>query len=265
MSEFPYMQFYPADWKTDPDLRKCSLASRGFWIEMLGSMHLDNRSGEISGSFSELSQLAGCTPEEAEKAVKEIEEKNVANVTCNVLQRSCNANVTLINRRMKTEHNKRNGNKLRVKKSRELHDCNATVTPYAGAVYIRGQKSETDIKENIYNKEILESAERILKKHPRQTMPTESLMDICQAIQNYHDKPPAKTMREAIAYIETRTEFYAAIVAQWPRDQMSYVTSSQNWYAKGCYYESEDEWKLRIKQQPAASQPITKFQDADLN
>jgi uncharacterized protein YdaU (DUF1376 family) len=123
------------------------------------------------------------------------------------------------------------------------------------------RKQREEYKENIYNKEILQSADRILKKHPRQTMPSESLMDICQAIQNYFDKPPVKTMQTAIAYIESRTELYASIVAQWPRDQMQFVTSSQNWYAKGCYYESEEEWKLRITQgnqgnnEHAASKP----------
>lgn len=140
MSNFPYMQFYPADWKTDSDLRKCSLSSRGFWIEMLGSMHLDNRSGEISGTFSELSQLAGCSPEEAEKAIKELYEKQAANVTLPLQNVTCNEKVTIINRRMKNEHKKRNGSTLRVRKHREQQDCNATVTVHSSEVIV--QKTE---------------------------------------------------------------------------------------------------------------------------
>jgi hypothetical protein len=143
------MQFYPADWKTDPDLRKCSLASRGFWIEMLGSMHLDNRSGEISGSFSELSQLAGCTPEEAQKAIKELHEKQAANVTLPLQNVTCNEKVTLINRRMKNEHKKRTGSTLRVRKHREQQDGNATVTVHSSEDIVQKTENTVLSKDNI--------------------------------------------------------------------------------------------------------------------
>lgn len=35
----PWMKFYPADWRSDPILRLCSMASRGLWVEMLCIMH----------------------------------------------------------------------------------------------------------------------------------------------------------------------------------------------------------------------------------
>lgn len=35
----PAFQFYPADWRKDPELRTCSIAARGLWIDMLCLMH----------------------------------------------------------------------------------------------------------------------------------------------------------------------------------------------------------------------------------
>lgn len=35
----PWMKFYPSDWRSDPILRLCSMASRGLWVEMLCIMH----------------------------------------------------------------------------------------------------------------------------------------------------------------------------------------------------------------------------------
>lgn len=35
MSKLPSFQFYPGDWLKDPDLRRCSKAARGVWIDMI--------------------------------------------------------------------------------------------------------------------------------------------------------------------------------------------------------------------------------------
>lgn len=39
MAKRPSFQFYPADWRSDPDLRMCSGPARGLWLEMLCLMH----------------------------------------------------------------------------------------------------------------------------------------------------------------------------------------------------------------------------------
>ena len=33
--KLPWMKFYPADWRKDPELRRCSMAARGVWIDMM--------------------------------------------------------------------------------------------------------------------------------------------------------------------------------------------------------------------------------------
>jgi DNA-binding transcriptional ArsR family regulator len=35
----PWLKFFPADWRSDPALRMCSLTARGLWMEMLALMH----------------------------------------------------------------------------------------------------------------------------------------------------------------------------------------------------------------------------------
>lgn len=35
----PAFQFYPGDWLKDPELRRCSIAARGLWIDVLCLMH----------------------------------------------------------------------------------------------------------------------------------------------------------------------------------------------------------------------------------
>lgn len=41
----PFIKFYPRDWQADPELRMCSLESRGLWVELLCIMHSAKRRG----------------------------------------------------------------------------------------------------------------------------------------------------------------------------------------------------------------------------
>ncbi len=45
--KFPWMKFYPADWRADPGLHMCSLAARGLWIEVLSIMHEADPRGSL--------------------------------------------------------------------------------------------------------------------------------------------------------------------------------------------------------------------------
>ncbi|MEI8245586.1 MAG: phage replisome organizer N-terminal domain-containing protein [Lentisphaerota bacterium] len=99
--------------------------------------------------------------------------------------------------------------------------------------------------EDVIDKNILiQAAERILAKHPKVVKPTESAVDVINAVKREYDK--GKTMKEAIAYIEARTELYASIVTQWPHKDHRYIAGSNNWYASGSYMEKEKIWKDKI-------------------
>jgi len=135
------MMVYIGDLKKDPAFCMCSLTAKGFWWEMLMAMHENNRCGVISGTPEDLARVAGCYPEEAAKCIAELAQKNVAivepehesvtSVRGGLTPHPNTRFVTLVNRRMKREHDARNGGYLRVKKHRDKNgtflkrDCNA--------------------------------------------------------------------------------------------------------------------------------------------
>lgn len=47
MTKRPAFMFYPADWRKDPELRVCSIAARGLWIDMLALMHEGDPYGHL--------------------------------------------------------------------------------------------------------------------------------------------------------------------------------------------------------------------------
>lgn len=82
MSKQPWFKFYPSDWRSDPALRMCSLAARGFWMEMIGIMHEATPRGHllIAGRPvppEKLAALAGVSAEVAFKLLSELEEAGV--------------------------------------------------------------------------------------------------------------------------------------------------------------------------------------------
>jgi hypothetical protein len=111
--KLPAFLFYPGDWKKDPQLRKCSLAARGAWIELLLAMHENGRTGIVSGTVEELAQICGCNARAMRRALDELKRLKTADV------RFCKADVRVVNRRMEREHKRREANKLYVQRSRK--------------------------------------------------------------------------------------------------------------------------------------------------
>jgi hypothetical protein len=56
----PWMKFYPADWRSDPALRSCTIGARGLWIEMMAIMHEAEPYGSllVKGKRVDKKQLA---------------------------------------------------------------------------------------------------------------------------------------------------------------------------------------------------------------
>lgn len=55
----PSFQFYPADWRSNGKLRRCSEAARGAWIDVLCVLHDSDEYGVVRWSLSELIRVAG--------------------------------------------------------------------------------------------------------------------------------------------------------------------------------------------------------------
>ena len=57
----PSFQFYPADWAGNTNLRRCTHAEKGVWVDILCLMH-DNKHeyGVLRWPLAEISQAVGC-------------------------------------------------------------------------------------------------------------------------------------------------------------------------------------------------------------
>lgn len=82
MSVHPWIKFYPADWRSDPKLRMCSLAARGLWMEMLALMHEASPYGHllISGrapTDAQLAVLAGAPSDQIPDLLGELDAAGV--------------------------------------------------------------------------------------------------------------------------------------------------------------------------------------------
>lgn len=69
----PSLQWYPADWRSSANLRRCSWEARGAWIEVIGLMHDSDEYGLLRWPLSEIAHSIGCPP----KLLKELADKKV--------------------------------------------------------------------------------------------------------------------------------------------------------------------------------------------
>lgn len=82
MSARPWMKFFPADWRSDPALRMCSLPARGLWMEMLCVMHEASPRGHLVVNGKpmqdrQLAGLAGCSVDEVRQCIEELKDAGV--------------------------------------------------------------------------------------------------------------------------------------------------------------------------------------------
>ena len=78
----PALQFYVGDWMKDPDLRACSYAARGLWIDMLCLMYESSRRGYLlvkdkPASLPHIARMSGGGTDEASPLLKELEDAGV--------------------------------------------------------------------------------------------------------------------------------------------------------------------------------------------
>lgn len=78
----PWIKFYPADWRSDPRLRMCSLAARGLWMDLISYMHEGQPYGHLTidgvmPPIEAISRLVACPSPEVKKALAELEAMQV--------------------------------------------------------------------------------------------------------------------------------------------------------------------------------------------
>lgn len=99
----PWMKFYPSDWRSDPNLRLCSRAARGTWIDMITIMHEAEPYGELRVNgvpldARSLAKLLGESVEDVAYDIAELEKNGVL---------SRRKNGVIYSRRMEKDENLR--------------------------------------------------------------------------------------------------------------------------------------------------------------
>ena len=56
----PSFQFYPGDWSSNPNLKRCTFAERGIWLEVMCLMHDQPDYGVLHWPLKEIAQAVGC-------------------------------------------------------------------------------------------------------------------------------------------------------------------------------------------------------------
>lgn len=88
MGKKPWMKFYPADWRSDPRLRTCSIAARGLWIEMIAIAHEATPYGHVlihgkAPDLAALSRVVGVGEAECRSLIEELSDNGVFSQTRN--------------------------------------------------------------------------------------------------------------------------------------------------------------------------------------
>ena len=60
----PAFQFYPGDWGSNANLRRCSHSERGIWVDVLCLMHDSEEYGVLRWPLKDIAQAVGCKPQE---------------------------------------------------------------------------------------------------------------------------------------------------------------------------------------------------------
>jgi hypothetical protein len=66
----PSFQFYPGDWSSNPNLRRCTFAEKGVWLEVMCLMHDQDSYGMLRWPLKEIAQAVGCSVKDLEALVR---------------------------------------------------------------------------------------------------------------------------------------------------------------------------------------------------
>lgn len=139
MSKLPAFMFYPGDWMKDPNLRRCSQAARGVWIDMLCLMFECEQRGVLITGSSPWSRedAAAAVGGNADVTLRCIDEL-VAKGVCKVREDGA-----LYSKRLLDDETNRVNTRERVAKFRQKQECNAPSNAPVTALKHRSSYSVT--------------------------------------------------------------------------------------------------------------------------
>lgn len=78
----PSFQFYPGDWQRNANLRRCSPAARGVWMDIMCLMHDSDEYGVLRWPLKEIAQAAGAAISNVRELVDKAVLKGIDKGTC---------------------------------------------------------------------------------------------------------------------------------------------------------------------------------------
>lgn len=70
MSTRPSFQFYPSDWTSNPNLRRCTFAEKGIWLEVMCLMHDQAEYGVLRWPLKEIAETVKCRTAELQGLIR---------------------------------------------------------------------------------------------------------------------------------------------------------------------------------------------------
>lgn len=65
----PSFQFYPADWQSNSNLRRCTHEEKGIWLDVLCLLHDQSEYGVCRWPLAEIAQAVGCTEQKLQSLI----------------------------------------------------------------------------------------------------------------------------------------------------------------------------------------------------
>lgn len=131
-AKLPYDQWYWADWFRDT--RRLSIATKGFWIDVIGHLRQETKTGWATYDLATWGTLTNCTESDAEMALTELGKWRIATIV-----RKSDGQVTVSCRRVVREKRERKYATLRQERYRQHQIGDATVD---GAVTAMSRPSD---------------------------------------------------------------------------------------------------------------------------
>lgn len=66
----PSFQFYPGDWLSNPNLKRCTFAEKGVWLEVMCLMHDQPEYGVLRWTAKEIAETVKCRPADLQALVR---------------------------------------------------------------------------------------------------------------------------------------------------------------------------------------------------
>jgi hypothetical protein len=70
MSTRPSFQFYPDDWISNPNLRRCTFAEKGIWLEVMCILHDQDEYGVLRWPLKEIAETVKCRTSELQGLIR---------------------------------------------------------------------------------------------------------------------------------------------------------------------------------------------------